>query len=216
MNSHIAKSGFLMSIIFVMANSRSLMPLHWLESTVQIKSWSDGLDCIVISHIAISRFLMSIIFDMSNSRSPKLRQGLESTVQIWSWFNGCDLSRDFACREIGIPVALFLWHFQHVILETPKWCPSADVSQVDGLDHILIWWLRLRQEFAYREIGIPIALFLWHFQNAILETPINGSDVILIWWLRLRRAFVSPLLLALLNIVQVFLNPTVVGPCASI
>jgi len=65
-------------------------------------------------------------------------------VQIWSWFNDCDLSRDFAYREIRIPIALFLWHFQHAILETLKWCPSSDVTR--GLTrveycHVSLWFV---------------------------------------------------------------------------
>ena len=133
-----------MSIIFVMSNSWSPMPLHLLESTVQIKSWFDDSDYIVISHIAISRFLMSIVFDMYNSRSPMPLHWLESTVQIWSWFNDCDLSRDFVYRKIGIPIAMFLWHFQNAILETPTWCPSADVTH--GLTcveycHVSLWFV---------------------------------------------------------------------------
>ena len=96
----------------------------------------------------------------------------------------------------------------------------ADVSRIDSSDVILIWRLRLRRDFAYREIGIPIALFLWHFQHAILETPtgsrINGPHNPLRWTVLLLLGFVSPLLLALLKIVQVFLDPTVVRPCTQI
>ena len=113
-------------------------------SSPPINTWSNGSDYIAISPIAISGFLMSIFFDMSNSQSPMPLHWLESTVQIWSWFNGCDLSRDIAYREIEIPVAMFLWHFQNTILKTPTWCPSADITR--GLTcveycHMSLWFV---------------------------------------------------------------------------
>ena len=43
-----------MSIIFVMSNSQSPMPLHWVESMVQRKAWSDNSDCTGIFHIEIT------------------------------------------------------------------------------------------------------------------------------------------------------------------
>ena len=98
----------------------------------------------MILHIAISGFLMLIFFDISNNRSSKLWHGLESTVQIWSWFNDCNLSRDFPYREIEIPVAMFLWHFQNAILETLTWCPSADVTRAltrVEYFHVSLWFV---------------------------------------------------------------------------
>ena len=113
-------------------------------SSPLINTWSDGSDYIAISPIMISGFLMSIFFDMSNSQSLMPLHWLELMVQIWSWFNDCDLSHDFSYQEIGIHVAMFLWHFQNVILETPTWCPSIDVTC--GLTlveycHVSLWFV---------------------------------------------------------------------------
>jgi hypothetical protein len=92
------------------------------------------------------------------------------------------LRRDFTYRYIEILDVNILWHLQHSILETPKW------TWINGLDSILIQWLRLNRDFR-----ILVALFLLSLHVTICETPIwswiNGPDLILIQRLQLSHDF---------------------------
>ena len=47
---------------------------------------------------------------------------------------------------------------------------TALVNKIDGLNLMLIWWCRFSRDFAYREIGIFVALFSLHVETPIPET----------------------------------------------
>jgi hypothetical protein len=67
--------------------------------------------------------------------------------------------------------------------------------RINGLDSFSIQWLRLKRNFAYREIGIPVDEITKLLQLSIPETPtrtgIYGPDSFLIQWLRLNRDLVA-------------------------
>ena len=137
-----------------------------------INTWPNGPDLIGISLIAISTFAMSKFTSPLDSRFSDSRWLLSytspselSSRSTWPSLrdhNLMSLYRDFDVLHVHFSFHLSI----HIpIRETLTW------SKINGLDHSLIWRLRLYHDFASREIGTTEVKWLCHF-----KVPIPDAD----------------------------------------
>ena len=157
------KSGFDISTfpmfnVLVTYKSRSTKFRKEVESTIQIISWSDSSDYIVISHIAISGFLMSIIFDMSNSWSPKLWHGVHMLMS--HVLNNCHVSPWFVtymCLACWISLTLVITWLCHVFLVDVVFWRESDRQlkcDLDLMAQITSWFFISQNRDSYCIISL--------------------------------------------------------------